>query len=109
MSTMACTAPAWRRWIPLPAVLVTLALTAAGCASNIGESLPAAVGGLPENAPHRPSDPGTYPAVHETPPPRSQAVLTDAEQRKLEQELIAARERAKTAAPDNTAGTDKKP
>jgi len=62
----------------------------------IADNMPTIAGGLPENAPARPTSPGAYPAVHDLPPPRSQAVLTSEEQRKLEQELIAARERAST-------------
>jgi hypothetical protein len=67
----------------------------AGCASNIGERIPTAVGGLPENAPKRSETPPAYPSVHEMPPKRSGAVLSGAEQKRLEDELAA--ERAKAA------------
>jgi len=56
--------------------------------------MPAAVGGLPESTPQRPATPATYPAVHDLPPPRATTILTDAEQKKLEDDLIAARNRA---------------
>ena len=70
--------------------------------------MPAAVGGLPAEAPARPaaSAAGAYPAVNDAPPPRGPAVLTDEEQRKLEAELIAARNRANGDKPPEG---DKKP
>jgi hypothetical protein len=55
--------------------------------------LPTSVGGLPANTPERPSTPPAYPAVHDMPPARPDAVLTDAEQKKAAQDLIAARDR----------------
>ena len=39
-----------------------------------------------------------YPAVNNMPPPRATTVLTDAETRKLESDLVAARNRAAEAA-----------
>ena len=81
-----------------PALLAVAALFLAGCAATVGDHLPTAAGGLPEGAPARPTNPGSYPAVHDMPPPRSQSVLTDAEQQKLEEDLIAARKRAAGAA-----------
>jgi hypothetical protein len=77
------------------ALLIGVAVTLAGCASGpVGDSMPTAVGGLPENTPARPATPAAYPAVHDMPPPRAAAVLTDAEQKKLEDDLIAAGNRA---------------
>jgi hypothetical protein len=79
----------------------------AGCSStNLGDSLPAAAGGLPEGAPVRPAKPAPYPAVHDLPPPRGNTVLTDEEQKKLEDDLAAARKRATTGRP---AGDSSKP
>ncbi len=70
----------------------------AGCTvGSLGDHLPAAAGGLPESTPARPATPAAYPAVHDMPPPRSDNVLTDEERKKLEADLIAARNR-------NTAG-----
>ena len=70
----------------------------AGCTvGSLGDHMPTAVGGLPENTPARPATPAAYPAVHDRPPPRSENVLTDEERKKLEDDLIAARKR-------NTAG-----
>jgi hypothetical protein len=42
--------------------------------------------------------PYAYPAVHDMPPPRGSTVLTDAEQKKLEDDLIAARNRTASEA-----------
>lgn len=63
-------------------------------AGSIGDHLPTAAGGLPQGVPPRPNTAGSYPAVHDRPPPRGQTVLTDEEQQKLEEDLIAARNRA---------------
>jgi hypothetical protein len=81
------------------AVVLAAALILAGCsASTIGDHLPAAAGGLPADAPARPANPGQYPAVHDLPPPRQETVLTDEEQKKLEADLVAARNRAASKA-----------
>ncbi|MCC6779217.1 MAG: hypothetical protein IT537_21745 [Hyphomicrobiales bacterium] len=97
-------------------IVLPLWMILAGCtSSSIGDSLPAAVGGLPEAAPKRPATPAAYPAVHDMPPPRASAVLTEEEQQKLENDLAAARQRAAAAAgkpagtPDKTkaSATDK--
>jgi hypothetical protein len=90
-------APASGRLRCTRALLVLVTVSLAGC-STIGDHLPTAAGGLPEGAPTRPSTPSAYPAVHDMPPPRSQSVLTDAEQQKLEDDLVAARNRAAGAA-----------
>jgi hypothetical protein len=73
-----------------------LALT--GCGSMIGDHLPTALGGEPEDAPKRAASPGAYPAVHDMPPPRPTTVLSDADEKKLEDDLVAARNRAAEAA-----------
>ena len=64
----------------------------------IADHLPTAAGGLPEGVPERPTKPTAFPAVHDLPPPRGSTVLTDAEQKKLEDDLIAARTRTGEAA-----------
>jgi len=53
--------------------------------------------GLPENAPARPAEPTEFPAVHDMPPPRNSVVLTNIEQKKLEDDLVAARDRQQAA------------
>ena len=80
------------------ALLMAGSVILAGCTvGSLGDHLPTAAGGLPESAPARPATPAAYPAVHDMPPPRSDNVLTDEERKKLEADLIAARNR-------NTAG-----
>ena len=72
----------------------------AGCSagSMMADHTPSALGGLPEGAPPRSNKPSAYPAVHDMPPPRGSTVLTDAEQKKLEDDLIAARNRTASEA-----------
>jgi hypothetical protein len=77
---------------PMGLVLVSsTAAFLAGCASTLSE-MPSQVGGLPEGAPERPANSLPYPAVHDMPPPRSTAVLTEEEKKKVEAELAAMRE-----------------
>jgi hypothetical protein len=65
-----------------------------GCSgSMIADHMPTAVGGLPEAAPARPATEAAYPAVHNMPPARSTAPLNDAQQKQLEDDLVAARNR----------------
>jgi len=59
----------------------------------IGDTLPAAVGGLPEGAPARPATQTAYPPVHSMPPSRSTAPLSTDQQKQLEDDLVAARSR----------------
>ena len=76
------------------ALLLGASLILAGCSvGTIGDHIPAAAGGLPEGTPQRPANPPPYPAVHDRPPPRASTVLTDAELKKLEDDLVAARKR----------------
>jgi hypothetical protein len=81
--------------------LVAAALTACatallcGCSSGsmIADHMPAAIGGLPEDAPERPATPAVYPAVHNMPPSRASTPLDTAQQKQLEDDLVAARNR----------------
>lgn len=70
------------------AILVTIPLS--GCSTSVAD-LP--IVGVPEGAPKRPKDPGTFPAVHDMPAPRAQSALDPAEQARIESELAAARDR----------------
>src|SRR5438128_3853678 len=84
-----------------------LACLLTGCSSAMVDSMPASIGGLPEGAPERPAVPPAYPAVHDMPPPRADSVLSEAEKKKLREDLAATRERAarRAAEPDATAAT----
>jgi hypothetical protein len=76
--------------------LIGLALVCAGsfflvsCSTVLSE-MPTQVGGLPAGTPQRPAVAPEYPAVHEMPPPRTAAVLTEEEKKKVEAELAAMR------------------
>jgi hypothetical protein len=70
-----------------------LAVALAGCSPGpMIDRLPGDMG-LPPGAPARPATPYQYPAVHDMPPPRSTATMTEEEQLKLERELQAVRDR----------------
>jgi hypothetical protein len=82
----------------LSALLLAAAVLIAGCAAaTVADRMPTAIGGLPEGTPARPNTPSAYPAVNDMPSPRDDKVLTSEEQRKVEDELVAARNRAATA------------
>jgi hypothetical protein len=90
------------------ALLLSVAVLLSGCsASMVGDHLPQAAGGLPADTPERPADPGPYPAVHSMPPPRATATLNDDQQKLLESDLIAVRNRygANPGASPATGGT----
>jgi hypothetical protein len=102
--------PAQRRGIA--AALAAGAIVLAGCSAGgmVADHLPNAVGGLPNGTPQRPTTSMPYPAVHDMlPPPRATSVLTDAETRKLESDLIAARNRAAAEAAAKSAADADKP
>jgi hypothetical protein len=89
-----------RSWRPLAAAALVCAgsVLFAGCSTVLSE-MPTQMGGLPAAAPPRPEAPPAYPAVHDMPPPRSAAVLTEEERKKVEAELAAMRaEQARRAA-----------
>jgi len=70
-----------------------LAIALAGCAPGpIIDKLPSGMG-LPAGTPERPATPYQYPAVHDMPPDRSSAPMTEEEQAKLEKDLANIRDR----------------
>jgi hypothetical protein len=87
----------WQPFIGFGLVCVGSVILVA-CTSVFSE-MPAQVGGLPEGAPERRAVAPAYPLVHDMPPPRPNAVLTEEEKKKVEAELVAMREQqAKRAA-----------
>jgi hypothetical protein len=60
------------------------------CSTALSE-MPKDLGGLPAGTPARPDTAPAYPAVHDMPPPRNTAVLTEEERKKVEAELAAMR------------------
>jgi hypothetical protein len=99
-----------RRWharVLGAALLVAAAATLSGCSSaGLVDHIPTAVGGLPEGAPERPTTQPAYPAVHDMPPARNATVLSDAEKKRLKEELTATRERIAKDNAANQAGDD---
>ena len=81
-----------------------VAPTLSACSSTMFSEMPASVGGLPAGTPERSATPAAYPAVHDMPPRRNDVVLTDAEQKKIQNDLNAARDqqtKRSTASTDN--------
>ena len=85
--------PASLRFVAAALVACATALLCGCSGSLIADHLPAAVGGLPEGAPERPVTEAAYPAVHNMPPARSTAPLNNDQQKQLEDNLVAARNR----------------
>ena len=77
----------------LSAAGLGLAIALAGCSPGaIIDKLPSGMG-LPAGTPERPATPYEYPAVHDMPPNRPSAPMTEAEQAKLEKDLADTRDR----------------
>ena len=84
---------------PRPCALLLLGLTLAfagagplASCSTMGGEIPTAAGGLPADVPERPQTAPAYPAVHDMPPARNTAVLTEEEKKRVEAELAIMRE-----------------
>jgi hypothetical protein len=88
------------------ALLAALAL--GGC-STMGDTLPEKLGGIPESAPRRTSEPMAFPNVYETQPPRDVKALTADEQQKLETDLMALRQSQLERVNPSPPGTTKPP
>jgi hypothetical protein len=80
-----------------PVLALALAASLGACASTVAD-LPPELGGLPAGTPERAAQAPAYPAVHDMPPPRPIATMTEAERKKAEAELAALRERQEKAA-----------
>lgn len=73
---------------------VGAALALAGCSpAPLVERLPTELGGLPAGTPAPPRSAYRYPAVHDVPPPRATAPLTDEQQLELERQLQEVRKK----------------
>ncbi|MCL2430025.1 MAG: hypothetical protein FWD12_12425 [Alphaproteobacteria bacterium] len=94
-------------------IALAAALMLSGCSgSQIADRLPTAVGGLPQDAPERATTEQPYPAVHNMPPTRPTPTLSDEQQKRLQDDLVAARNRYGTAGGSTgnaSAGSDAKP
>jgi hypothetical protein len=85
-----------RSYASAPAAALML-LIVTGCASTF-DVLPEKMGGLPESAPARPAEAYTFPNVYQSRPTRDAKPLDDAEQKKLESDLVTLREQQKNLA-----------
>ncbi len=79
---------------------LSLAILAGCSSSQVIDDLPAAVA-LPADTPARPATPYQYPAVHDMPPPRATEPMSAEDQLRLEQELIAVRNRQEGSKPED--------
>ena len=75
--------------------LLASALALGGCSISIAD-LPLV--GTPAGAPERPKEAGAYLPVHDLPPDREEVAMPPAERAKIQDELIAARDRQASAA-----------
>lgn len=75
-------------------LLAAAALALAACSSSL-DMIPEKLGGLPNDAPQRPATTLPTPNVYEVRPKREERPLSDAEQKKLESDLLALRENEK--------------
>lgn len=94
--------------LPL-AVAAVLAGGLAACSTAQIDSIPTEIGGLPAGAPARPAVAPAYPAVHDMPPARTAPVLDEEQQKKLEADLIAARNRQSEAPAKRNTGAGRNP
>ena len=85
------------RLAPWAALLLAGAFGLSACSSTF-DLLPEKMGGLPASAPERPADPKAFPNVYEVRPIREAKPLSDAEQKKLESDLVTLREEQKQRA-----------
>ena len=82
-----------KRALALGALLLS-ALALGGCSISIAD-LPLV--GTPADAPGRPKEAGAYLPVNELPPDRDEAAMDPAQRAKIQNELVAARDRQASA------------
>jgi hypothetical protein len=87
---MAATAQSGR--VRLLAAMLVLGVALSGC-SSVVDHIPTGLGGLPEGVPVRSPTPADYPSVHQMPPARQEGALSQAERKRLRDELNETRKR----------------
>ena len=80
--------------------LLAATLAVGGCSTQIAD-LPGV--GLPADAPPRPKEAGGYLPVHDLPPERAESAMKPDEQKRIQNELIAARDRQASSTPPQNA------
>jgi hypothetical protein len=93
--------PQTLRKVASAVAVVLLAAALAGC-SSVVDNVPSALGGLPEGTPARPTTQAPYPKVHDMPPARKDAAMSEAEAKRLREDLKLTRN--KIAPPPDPAG-----
>jgi hypothetical protein len=83
------------------AAALLLAAVLSGC-SSVVDNIPHAMGGLPEGTPQRSATPTAFPSVHEMPPARQDTALSEAESKRLREDLKNTRNKI---APTEATGT----
>jgi PBP1b-binding outer membrane lipoprotein LpoB len=81
------------------AAALLLAAALSGC-SSVVDNIPSSMGGLPEGTPQRPATPTAFPSVHDMPPARQDSALSEAESKRLREDLKNTR--IKVAPPEAT-------
>jgi len=94
---------------PLRAAAIVLLLALPACSSAMFDQVPSSLGGLPEGVPQRPAAPPPYPAVHDMPPARQDVKMSDAERKRLLEDLAQTRDRVPAADATGGAGAARNP
>lgn len=82
------------------ALILGVCAVLGACSTGQIDSLPANLGGLPQGTPERPAAPPAFPAVHDMPPQRAAPMLDEDQQKRLEDDLIATRNRQSRQNPE---------
>ena len=77
--------------------LLAATLAVGGCSTQIADM------SLPSDAPPRAKEAGSYLPVHDLPPDRAEATMKPDEQKRIQSELIAARDRQASSSASQTA------
>jgi hypothetical protein len=88
---------------PLLALGLTAGMLAACSSTSVTDMIPTAAGGLPENAPSRPTAPPEYPAVNVMPQRREALPLTDDELKRTQAEMTTLRQQQEQRAAEHEA------
>jgi hypothetical protein len=79
--------------LPRVVAVVLLAALLPACSASQFSGMPSLLGGETANTPRESPTPPAFPAVHDMPAARPVPVLTDAQQKQAEAELVAARDK----------------